>query len=282
MGEVFEIPASRVIDLPNARDESGYPRVLMAAAWHAHLRGDFDRAEELSKQAIETHSRLPTTRRLPRVEWDAWSLKAMAALAAGDYPNALSAYTRASELAAADGYPGLAAISLAVGMNTALLGGGEVQEANDKAAEAVALARQSGMHAAIVISLNSLALTLVDIDPERARALLQESIGRSSKQGEASPAGILTASLVGGTAIRLGSHSCLDRLVDAPRALGGSPAGSRAMFSPGRARSRRQPTRDSGCLARCGVCHFSARGFRSRRRRAIGTAQSRPELPISF
>ncbi len=196
MGEVFEIPASRVIDLPNARDESGYPRVLMAAAWHAHLRGDFDRAEELSKQAIETHSRLPTTRRLPRVEWDAWSLKAMAALAAGDYPNALSAYTRASELAAADGYPGLAAISLAVGVNTALLGGGEVQEANDKAAEAVALARQSGMHAAIVISLNSLALTLVDIDPERARALLQESIGRSSRQGEASPAGILTASLV--------------------------------------------------------------------------------------
>jgi hypothetical protein len=52
------------------------------------------------------------------------------------------------------------------------------------------------MHAAIVISLNSLALTLVDIDPERARALLQESIERSSTQGEASPAGVLTASLV--------------------------------------------------------------------------------------
>jgi predicted ATPase/class 3 adenylate cyclase len=196
MGEVFEIPASRVIDLPNARDETGYPRVLMAAAWHAHLRGALDRADELSKEAIETHSRLPATRRLPRVEWDAWSLKAMAALAAGDYADALSAYTRASELAAADGYPGLAAISLAVGVNTALLGGGEVQEANDKAAEALALARQSGMHAAIVISLNSLALTLVDIDPERARALLQESIERSSTQGEASPAGVLTASLV--------------------------------------------------------------------------------------
>ena len=60
------------------------------------------------------------------------------------------------------------------------------------------------------------------------------------------------------------SHSCPDRLVDASRALGGSPAGSRAMSSPGRARSRRQPTRDSGCLARCGVCHFSTRGFRSR------------------
>ena len=38
-GEVFDIdvPASRVLDLPNARDEAGYPRVVMAAAWHAYL-----------------------------------------------------------------------------------------------------------------------------------------------------------------------------------------------------------------------------------------------------
>jgi predicted ATPase/class 3 adenylate cyclase len=196
MGEVFEIPASRVVDLPHAREESGYPRVLMAAAWHAHLRGAFDRADDLSRQALEEQSHLPTTRRLPRVEWDAWSLKAMAALAAGDYADALAAYTRASELAAADGYPGLAAISLAVGVNTALLGGGEVQEATEKAAEALALARRSGMHAAIVISLNSLALTLVEIDPAQARGLLQESIERCTAPGEASPAGVLTASLV--------------------------------------------------------------------------------------
>ena len=47
-GEVFDNSGFTVIDMPNARDESGYPRVLMAAAWHAYLRGDFDSAEELS------------------------------------------------------------------------------------------------------------------------------------------------------------------------------------------------------------------------------------------
>ena len=54
------------------------------------------------------------------------------------------------------------------------------------------------MHAAIVISLNSLALTLVDRDPARARALLEESVERSATPGEASPSGVLTACLVAG------------------------------------------------------------------------------------
>ena len=54
-GEVFEIdvPAARVLELPNARGETGYPRVLMAAAWHAYLRGSYDSADELLRQAVE-------------------------------------------------------------------------------------------------------------------------------------------------------------------------------------------------------------------------------------
>ena len=106
--------------------------------------------------------------------------------------------SRGAELAAADGYPGLAAINLAVGINTELLGGGEAEKAIAKAEKALQLARQSGMHAAIVISLNSLALTLADLDPARARALLEESVERSAAPGEASPSGILTACLVAG------------------------------------------------------------------------------------
>ena len=39
-----EVPASAVLDLPNVREEAGYPRVVMAAAWHAYLRGDFEKA----------------------------------------------------------------------------------------------------------------------------------------------------------------------------------------------------------------------------------------------
>ena len=127
MGEVFEIPASVVIDLNDARAEPGYPRVLIAAAWHAYLRGDYARSDELRRQALAADRPLPNTERRPRIELDECNLTAMVSLAAGDYAGALTAYRRGAELATADGYPGLAAINLAVCVNTALLGGGGYQ-----------------------------------------------------------------------------------------------------------------------------------------------------------
>jgi hypothetical protein len=162
------------------------------------MRGDFDSGDELRRQALAADSIHPTTRGRPRVELDSCNLTAMASLATGDYANAVSAYSRGAELAIADGCPGLAAINLAIAVNTALLGGGESQESIAQAEDALALARRSGMHAAIVISLNSLALTLTDLDPARAKALLEESIERSATPGEASPSGVLTACLVAG------------------------------------------------------------------------------------
>jgi predicted ATPase len=194
----IEVPASRVLDLPNAREETGYPRVLMAAAWQMYLRGDFDSADELRRQALEADSIHPATRGRPRVELDSCNVTAMASLAAGDYANAVSAYRRGAELAIADGCPGLAAIGLAIAVNAALLGGGESNESVAQAEDALMLARRSGMHAAIVISLNSLALTLTDVDPARAKTLLEESIERSATPGDASPSGVLTACLVAG------------------------------------------------------------------------------------
>ncbi len=174
-GEVFEIPSwGAVIDMPGAPEEPGYPRVLMAAAWQAYLRGDYDQADGLRRQAVDSDTPLANTTGRPRVEVDACNLTAMASLAAGDYATAVTAYKRGAELAAADGYPGLAAINIAIGVNTALLGGGEIQNSTEDAEEALRLARRSGMHAAIVISLNSLALTLVDDDPRRSRALLRK------------------------------------------------------------------------------------------------------------
>ncbi len=199
-GAVFDIdvPASAVLALPNAHEEAGYPHVVIAAAWHAYLRGDFEKADELRRQALEAESLHSVALRRPRVELEACNLTAMVSLAAGDYAEAVSVYSRGAELAAADGYPGLAAINLAVCVNTALLGGGEAEEAIAKAEEALKLARQSGMHAAIVISLNSLALTLADLDPARARALLDESVERSATPGGASRTGVITAGLVAG------------------------------------------------------------------------------------
>ncbi len=254
-GEVFEIdvPASRVLELADARGQTGYPRVLMAAAWHAYVRGDYDRADELSRQAVEADSPVPDTTRRPRVEMDACNLKAMASLAAGAYTDAVSAYGRAAELAAADGYPGLAAIGLAVGVNTALLGGADFATVTARAEEALTLARQSGMHAAIVMSLNSLALTLVEIDPIRARALLTESIERIDIPDEASPSGVLTACLVAGRLADWDLTLALVAPVDAPGALGPGPDAARSLPGTLCARSRRTPARDGRSPARCGV-----------------------------
>ena len=52
------------------------------------------------------------------------------------------------------------------------------------------------MPSAIVLSLNSLALTLVEHDPKRARTLLHESVDRGSTPGAESSTGFLTGCLV--------------------------------------------------------------------------------------
>jgi len=67
--------------------------------------------------------------------------------------------------------------------------------------ESVTLARRSGMPGAMVISLNSLAITLAERDPNRAKAVLRESIELASSPGQEVATGFLTASLV---ATRLG------------------------------------------------------------------------------
>ena len=83
----------------------------------------------------------------------------------------------------ADGFPGIAAICRAYGVNASLLGGGDADEAAATAEEAVELARRSGMPTAIVLTLNSLAMSLVERDPVRARAVLGESLVRTIGHG---------------------------------------------------------------------------------------------------
>jgi tetratricopeptide (TPR) repeat protein len=182
-----------VIDMPGAREEPGYAHVLMAAAWYVYLRGDYDRADELRRQAEQVGPAHPTTMHWPPVELASYNYTAMAALSTGDYSTAVSAYSRGAELAAAAGYPGLAAVNFAVGVNAALLGGSEIPEAIAQAEKALTLARQSRMHAAIVMSLNSPAWTLADRDATRAKRLLEESIKLCASPVESSPSGVLTA-----------------------------------------------------------------------------------------
>jgi hypothetical protein len=170
------------------------------AAYKAQHIGDWQRVDELCQQALEAEQRLGVFHGL-RIEVETCSLQAQNSLASGAYSDAVSGYARAAELANADGYSGLAAIFLAYKLNCALLGGASAKEMETTGEESVALARRSGMPGAMVISLNSLAMTLAEGDPNRAKALLRESVQLASTPGQEVATGFLTAALV---ATRLG------------------------------------------------------------------------------
>ncbi len=198
IGEVFSVPAPRVLDLPCAAEQPDYPRVLIVAAYHARDSGDDDNVDALCRRALEAERRLSSPIHGPPIEMDVCTLQAEAALSAGAFADAVTAYIRAAELAGVRGYSGPAAIYLAYCVNAMLLGVGGIPEAATTAERSVALARQSGMPGAIAISLNALAVTSVEHDPERARSLLQESVQCSSNPGEEIAPAFITASMVAG------------------------------------------------------------------------------------
>jgi predicted ATPase/class 3 adenylate cyclase len=197
VGEAFSLPATRVLNMAGAAREPGYPQVLMVAAHQAFHRGDLNSADELCRQALEAERLLPSVLPGRRTETTVCALKALGALSAGAYADAVSIYSRAAEFARADGYPGLAAIFLSYGANSALLGGGhDTWQAIAMAEEAVTTARESRIPTATATTVNALALALVEHDPPRARALLQESIECILTPGEEMASAVLMAGLV--------------------------------------------------------------------------------------
>ena len=197
-GELFSLPADPVLSLPGATIQPGYPLVLLVAAYDAQSTGNWEAVEELCQRALEADRDLASSRHGHRIEMDTYNLQAQVALCAGSYDDANSAYRRAAGLAVHDGFPGLAAIFLSYTVDCGLLGGATDDEVIPTAEESVALARQSGMPGAVALSLASLALTLVERDPERARVLLRECVDMSSTPGEEISTGLLLACLVAG------------------------------------------------------------------------------------
>ena len=181
VGAILMELVHRVLEIRDAPQSPGYPRVLMVAAYLAfYSDSNYALAMELCEKAIdaERHQMMPSQG--PRIEMDAWSLRAMASLSAGNYSEAVDGYTRAAEVARTDGYPGVAATYLAYGVNARLLGNVGTQKAIADAEDSISLARRSGMPGAIVQSLNALALALAEHDPVGSRAALMESIERGN------------------------------------------------------------------------------------------------------
>jgi predicted ATPase/class 3 adenylate cyclase len=198
IGEVTWVPVSRVLDLPGVPKEPGYARVLLVAAYQAVTLGEHDIASELCDKAIEADRSRPMAGQRSSIEMEVCALQGMASLSAGDYADAVAAYDRAAERAREDGFVGLAAVCLAHAVNTALLGGAAGRDQVAKAEQALALSRRSGMPAAIVLSLNAFALTVVEDDPRQARALLRESVEIGGIPGAEASSGMQTAGLVAG------------------------------------------------------------------------------------
>ncbi len=199
-GEIVVVDVTPVLSMPGASEQPAYPFALVVAAYKAQSIGDWQRVNELCQHALEAEERLGAFHR-PRIEMETCSLQAQNFLATGAYADAISAYARAAELADGDGSSGMAAIFLAYKVSCALLGGTAAKEMEPTVEESVALARRSGMPGAIVISLNSMAMTLAERDPKRAKAVLRECIGLASTPGQEVATGFLMAALV---ATRLG------------------------------------------------------------------------------
>ncbi|OBK76342.1 adenylate/guanylate cyclase domain-containing protein [Mycobacterium sp. 1164985.4] len=231
IGQMWSVPASEVIAIPGAAEHPEFPRVLMVAAYEALDSGDPRRAAVYCRQALDSAQYVVLEG--PPLAIDAYTLRAEESLARGSYTEAVQAYSQAAELAEANGYPGIAAIFLAYSVSSALLGSMDSDAATARAERAMVLARRSDMPGATVIALNALALSLVDTDPERSRALLDESAQRCSSPSQEIAPGFITASLVAG------------RLRDWPLTL--SLAG-RAMYMY---RGIMNPMHSAPCLAEC-------------------------------
>ncbi len=198
VGQVYVLPAIRVLEMPGAADHPEYPRLLMVAAYEALDSLQPERADVLARQALDAARAKGVPLEGPPLEIDVLTLQAESSLGAGAYAEAVAAYTQAAEHAAEYGYLGIAAIYLSYSVSVDLLGGGDLGQVTERAERSLMLARQSEMPGAIVIALNCLSLTLVDSDPDRARALLHESAKRSTQPGgEIAPA-FITASMAAG------------------------------------------------------------------------------------
>jgi hypothetical protein len=192
------LPAIRVLEMTGAADHPEYPRLLMVAAYEALDSLQPERADVLARQALDAARAKGAPLEGPPLEIDVLTLQAESSIGAGAYAEAVAAYTEAAEHASAYGYLGIAAIYLAYSVSTDLLGGGDLGQATERAERSLMLARQSEMPGAIGIALNCLALTLVDSDPDRARALLHESARRSTQPGQEIAPALITAAMAAG------------------------------------------------------------------------------------
>ena len=168
------------LELPGAAAHPGYPLAVAVSARFASNRGDMTVTEELCRGAAEANERSdPPDWRVEEVICGA---RSNIAVTVGAFADAARLNERAAGLARAGG--DLADTSLWLGFAASgYLLVGDAPRAVPLAHEALTLARQIGDPALIASGLLVVGTTVVETDPEQARAYLRESLELSTALG---------------------------------------------------------------------------------------------------
>jgi hypothetical protein len=178
------LAAGQVLALPGSADHPDYALGLAIAGTYAAVRGDVSEAEQLAAQAVEAQ-RHHGARADGLVDEFVAATHSVFYYTAGSIEEAARWAEQAAEPArCADRASGVAGrLSGAAALYSFA---GDPGAAAPLAAEAVAVARQTGNPSLIAASLSALASALADREPERAVALLRESLNLSAEAHDTS------------------------------------------------------------------------------------------------
>ena len=168
------------LELPGATEHPGYPLALAVSAVFASGRSVGREAEELCRRAAEANARQASPDW--RVEEVICGARSNTAFATGAFADAVRLNERAAGLARAGGDLADTSFQLMSAAAGHVLVG-DAPRAVPLAREALTLARQIGAPALIATSLLVVGTTVVETDPDRARACLRESLELSTALG---------------------------------------------------------------------------------------------------
>jgi hypothetical protein len=168
------------LKLPSAAEHPGYPLALAVSALFASMRSDGAGAEELCSRAAEGNAR----RNPPdwRVEETICAARQNIAITTGAFADAARLAEQAAGIARTGGDLADTSVQLAMAVACYVLAG-DTPRGIPLANEALALARQLGAPALIATALLEVGATVVQTDPEQARACLRESRELSAALG---------------------------------------------------------------------------------------------------
>jgi hypothetical protein len=152
-----------------------YPYGLGVSAYDAAARGDVASVESACELALAATDRLRSDPEDWRVEQLVDAARAAAAIATGDWEASAVHNEHAAEIGRAVGRRTVLANAL-MGAATGRVMAGDPDAAAPLASEGLEVARAAGTPIQIVMSLVALAGALVEREPERTRALLDESL----------------------------------------------------------------------------------------------------------